>query len=238
MDSEDFVIYRFRIMKKLLLLTLAAVFPVIAAHGQLVIYGLSFNTTGPSVNYSFLQGGYLIVDAGSDAVTSIVTLTDPQTQLLYYTTDILSGTYTEMVAEGSNQEYGVIYSSTGSGGDADNIAFQILGKTSNKVDIGGGNNLSIARKLQGYLLASASESVSVGTNNISTITYGFAGSSKVDAKYQSDLTKDANNKRLDAAAAMENLTAVLVNRGVVPQPTASPGPSPSASPTASPTATP
>lgn len=229
-------------MKKLLILAMAAVFPVMVVRGQLVIYDLSFNTTGPSVNYSFLQGGYLVVDAGSDAVTSIVTLTDPQTQLLYYTTDILSGTYTEMVAEGSNQEYGVIYSSTGSGGDADNIAFQILGKTSDGVDIGAGNSLSIAKKLQGYLLASASESVSTDTNNITTISYGFAGSSKVDAKYQADLTKDANNRRLDAAAAIENLTAILVNRGVVPQPsaspTATPGASPIATPTASPTATP
>ena len=140
------------------------------------------------------------------------------------------------------------FSSSGSGGDADNLAFQILGKTSDQTDIGDGNSLSISRNLKGFLLASAAESTS-SSNGTITFSYGFAGSSKVTAKFQSDLTKDANNQRLDAATALENLTAVLVNQGVVPQPSASPSaspgtspgtspnPSPTASPSASPTAT-
>ena len=116
------------------------------------------------------------------------------------------------------------------------VAFQILGKTSDQVDIGDGNSLSIARKLQGYLIASAAESVSTDTNNVTTITYGFAGTSKVAAKYQSGLTKEANDKRLDSSTAINLLTEVLKNRGVVAQPTASP--SPSATATATATATP
>lgn len=219
-------------MKKFLLLVLAAVCPAIVTRAELLIYDLSFNTTGTSVNYSFLQGGYLVVDSGSKAVTSVVTLTDPQTDLLYYTTGILSGTYMELLSEGSNQEYAVINSTSGSGTNADNVALQVLGKTSNRVDVGAGTSLSIAHKLKGYLLASGAQSVSTDTNNITTITYGFAGTSKVTANYQSDLTKDANNGRLDAATALNHLTTVLENRGVVPQPTASP----TATPT--PTATP
>ncbi len=211
-------------MKKLLLLVLATFCTAIVAHAELLIYDLSFNTTGTSVNYAFLQGGYLVVDAGSKAVTSVVTLVDPQTDLLYYTTGVLSGTYMELLSEGSNQEYAVINSTSGSGANADNVALQILGKTSSRVDVGAGNSLSIAHKLKGYLLASGAQSVSTDTNNITTITYGFAGTSKVTANYQSDLTKDANNGRLDAATALNHLTTILENRGVTPQPTASPTP--------------
>ena len=223
-------------MKKLLFLTLAAIFPVLAARAQVVVYDLSFNTTGPSVNYSFLEGGYLVVDSGSKSVTSLVIQTDPVTDLLYYTTGVLAGTYMELRSEGSNQEYAVINSTSGatgnSTGNATSAAFQVIGKTSGHLNIGAGNNLSIARKLQGFLLASASESVSTDTNNITTVTYGFAGSSKVAANYQSGLTREANDLRLDSSNTINMLTEVLKNRGVVPQPT----PSPTASP--SPTATP
>lgn len=223
-------------MKKFLLLALAAVFPACVARAELLIYDLSFNTSGPSVNYSFLQGGYLVVDAGSKAVTSIVTQTDPVTDNLYYTTGVLSGTYMKLASEGSNQEYAVINSTSGSSGN-ETVAFQILGKTSNDVPVGSGNSLSIARKLQGYLFASAPESTSTDTNNITTITYGFAGTSKVAAKFQSGLTKEANDKRLNSSTAMNLLTEVLKNRGVGPQPTASPSPSASPSPTATPQST-
>ncbi|MFZ4776156.1 MAG: hypothetical protein ACOYM3_12365 [Terrimicrobiaceae bacterium] len=223
-------------MKKLLILALTLAFPFCACRAELLIYDLSFGNTGPSVNYSFLEGGYLIVDVASNAVTSIVTLTDPQTNLLYYMTGILSGTYMELISDGSSQEYGVIFSTSGAGGDADNIAFQVIGKTSDQTDIGDGNSLSISRNLRGFLLASAAESSS-SSNGTITFSYGFAGSSRVTARFQSDLTKDANNRRLDAATELENLTAILVNQGVVPQPSASPSASPTASPSASPSAT-
>jgi len=209
-------------MKKLLLLALAAVCLVFVARAEVLIYDLSFNTAGPSVNYSFLEGGYLVVDSNSKAVTSIVTQTDPQTGLLYYTTGLLSGTYMELADEGSNQEYAVVNSASGSGGTGDTISFQVLGKTGGGTVGTGTNSLGIARKLKGYLNASAPGSVSTDTNNITTITYGFAGSSKVGANYQSDLTKDANNQKLSAATTLTNLAAILQNRGALPQPTASP----------------
>ena len=211
-------------MKKLLLPAVAVVCVVLVARAEVLIYDLSFNTAGPSVNYSFLEGGYLVVDSNSKAVTSIVTQTDPQTGLLFYTTGLLSGTYMELVSEGSNQEYAVVNSAGGTGGTTGTASFQVLGKTSGGVDIGAGNSLSIARKLKGYLNASAPESVSTDTNNITTITYGFAGSSKVGANYQSGLTKDANNRRLDTTSTLDNLAAILQNRGVSPQPTATPSP--------------
>lgn len=209
-------------MRKILLAALVLMGCLLRADAQLLIYDLSFNTTGPSVNYSFLEGGYLVVDVSAQSVTSVVILTDPTTQLQYYTTGLLSGSYMEMIEEGSASEYAVIYSSSGSAG-GENIAFQILGKTSKNTGVGGGNSLSIAKKLRGYLLASAAESpatsgnstTSNATSSNSTFTYGFAGSSKVTASLQSGLTSNANNNRLDAAGALNNLTLILQNNGIV-----------------------
>lgn len=187
----------------------------LAARAEILVYDLSFNTTGPSVNYSFLQSGYLIVDEGSGAVTSLVVLTDPDTMLPYYTTGLLTGTYQEMQEEGSGKEFAVITSSSGTGGNADYIAFQVLGKTSKKVDIGGGNGLSIAKKLRGYLLASAAESAAVDSETSEvTFTYGFAGSSTVTANFQPGLTNDVNGSRLDATGAQAMLATLLENQGI------------------------
>ena len=221
-------------MKKLLLLAVAAVCVLLVARAEVLIYDLSFNTSGPSVNYSSLEGGYLVVDSSSKAVTSIVTQTDPQTGLLYYTTGVLSGTYMELADEGSNQTYAVVNSAGGSGLNAGTTSFQVVGKTGGGTVGSGTNSLGIARKLKGYLNESAPESVSTATNNITTITYGFAGSSKVVANYQSGLTKDANGSRLDAAATLDNLATILQNQGVIPQPTATPSPTATPLPTATP----
>jgi len=210
----------------------------LSARAEILIYDLSFNTTGPSVNYDFLQGGYLVVDSASNAVTSVVILNDPNTNIPYYNTGVLSGTYMEMLSEGSGSEFAVITSSSSAGADADSIAFQVLGQTSNNVSIGGGNRLSIARKLRGFLLASAAESTSLDDTSTSTVfSYGFAGSSKVTASFQGGLTNEVNTGRLAAADALELLTTELENRGIQPEASPSPSASPTASATASPSAT-
>ena len=211
-------------MKALLVTVAAALAGLLCARADLLIYDLSFNSTGKSVNYSFLEGGYLVVDEASKAVTSIVILTDPDTRLAYYTTGLLSGTYMELLEEGSHTEYAVIYSTSGSGGTADNVAFQILGKTSKKTDVGAGDSLSVAKKLSGYMLASAAQSTSVDSSLLVTFSYGFAGSSKVTSHLQSDLTSDFNNNRLSAASALTLLAEILKNRGIVPEPSPSPSP--------------
>lgn len=208
-------------MRSSLLAAFTLLVCLLRADAEILIYDLSFNTSGPSVNYSFLEGGYLVVDVNAKTVSSIVILTDPTTELQYYTTGLLSGTYMEMLEEGSGSEYAVIYSTSGSGGSADNVAFQILGKTSKNTGIGGGNSLSIARKLRGYLLASAAESPADLTTGNSTFSYGFAGTSKVTANLQSGLTSDTNSQRLDASGALDNLAQVLENNGIVAESTLS-----------------
>jgi len=205
---------------------------VTGLQAQVVVYELSFSNTGQNVNYSFLKGGYLVVDENASSFSSVVVLNDPVTFQPYYTTGLLSGSYMTMLEEGSNNEVAVIYSMSGGSGDsADNIAFQVIGDTDNDTSVGGGASLPIAKKLKGFLLASAAESGTTSTTGNSTFTYGFAGSSKATAKFQSGLTKDANNNRMDAATTVTYLTEVLTERGIGPEPTPTPSPSPSPSPT-------
>jgi len=215
-------------MKTLTIAVLAAVTGLLSARAEIAVYDLSFDSTGKTVNYSFLEGGYLVVDEATGGVTSIVVLTDPTTRLSYYTTGLLDGTYITMIEEGTNAEYGAIYAMSNSGADADNIAFQIFGKTSKFTNVGGGTQLNIPRKFSGYMLASSAESSSVNaTTQIVTYTYGFAGASKVASRLQDDLTTKANNSRISAASELEILGEILVQRGINPE----------ASPTATATAT-
>ncbi len=207
---------------------------VTGLQAQVVVYELSFSNTGPNVNYSFLQGGYLVVDENASSFSSVVVLNDPVTFQPYYTTGLLSGSYLTMLEEGSNNEVAVIYSMSGGSDSADNIAFQVIGDTDNDTSVGGGASLPIAKKLKGFLLASAAESGTTSTTGNSTFTYGFAGSSKATAKFQSGLTKDANNNRMDAATTVTYLTEVLTNRGIGPEPTPTPSPSPEPSPSPTP----
>lgn len=222
-------------------IAIVCAFAVSAVRAQMVIYEVSFDDTGPGVNYSFIQGGYLVVDQNASSFSSVVVLNDPATWLPYYTTGLLAGSYMTMLEEGSGNEVAVIYSMSGGGNgttSGDSLAFQVIGDTSDNVKVGGGASLPIAKKLRGFLLASAPETGTVDASGNSTFTYGFAGSSKATAKFESGFTREANDNRLDSAGTLTALTELLKNRGIGPEPTPTPSPSPTASPSPSPTATP
>ena len=223
-------------MKRLAILACAILALTSTARAAVAVYDLSFDTTGPSVNFSFLRGGYLVVDCDTNAVSSVCVLVDPDTLLWYYTTGLISGTFLEVIQETGPQPgtppnpdvsntYNVVVSS-GNGTAADNTAMQLIGKTSGNVGVGGATKLKIAKKLRGYLMLSADDSVTVNDDMTITYTFGFAGNSKVTAGLQSEFTNFANDKLLDAAGTLDYLTLVLKNRGVNPEPTPTPTPTP------------
>ena len=243
MDASRRRVYASGMNTRLLQVALASLLTAFSTSGavraEILIYDLSFNRTGPAVNAPDLEGGYLLVDENSATVTSLIILNDPVTYLPYYTSGLLTANYMEMIEEGSNTEFAVIYSMSG-GSDADNLGFQILGKTS-RTEVGGGSSLKIARKLRGYMLTSSAESStttdsttssttdttgSSTTTETSSFSYGFASSSKVTAQLDSGLTKEVNNERLDAAGALKKLETELKNRGIGPEATPSPSPTP------------
>jgi len=210
------------------------------ARAELLIYDLSFSNLSTTVNYAFAQDGFLVVDPVAGTFSSVIVLVDPNTALLYSTTSLLSGTYTTMFSEGNGNEYAVLASSSAAGSGADNLAFQVVGELSSGVPISQRRVADVARTLRGVLFASAAESssgngtTSNGTTSNSTFTFGFAGQSRVRAELDRGLTRDANGSSLDSAGALAIATAVLENRGVLPQASPSPSPSPRATPGATP----
>lgn len=233
---------RYRILP-LIALALAVAFSG-RARAELLIYDLSFSNLSTTVNYAFAQDGFLVVDPVAGTFSSVIVLVDPNTALLYSTTSLLSGTYTTMLSEGNGNEYAVLASSSAAGSGADNLAFQVVGELSSGVPISRRRVADVARTLRGVLFASAAESssgnsttsnsttsnstTSNSTTSNATFTFGFAGQSRVRAELDRGLTRDANGSGLDSAGALAIATAVLENRGILPQ--ASPSPSPTPSP--------
>lgn len=206
-------------------------FAVVAARGQVVIYSLSFSPTGPSVNYNAIESGYVVVDTDSGSFSSVLILRDPANFKRYFTTSLLTGSYFDLLEEGSGDIYGVLTSggSSGSGASLETLSLQALGKASS-TSLGGGARLRVPRKLSGFLLANSQEAVTPNSGGGQTIEYGFAGSSRVRGKLDQASTRDANDARLTAAATVTAITETLQRRGIPPEATPTPTPTPSPTP--------
>jgi len=197
---------------------------------QLLIYDLSLEKTGRSVNYTFFDSGYLVVDLAASTFSSVIVLTDPNSFTFYQTAGLVTGSYSTML-DYSGTDNAVLF---GASSGTDNAALQVIGAIESNRNIGGDQRSNLARKLRGYFLASGAQvNASTGNGTISNGTttsfeYGFAGASEATATYDSNLTKQANNKGLDSAGALDLIGQILANRGV-------PGYTPSPSPTPTPT---
>lgn len=200
---------------------------VSSSQAQLLIYGLSLEKTGRSVNYTFFDKGYLVVDLAASTFSSVIVLTDPNTFNYYQAAGLVTGTYQTML-DYSGYDHAVMF---GASSSTDNAALQVIGAIESNRNIGGDQRTNLARKLKGYFLASGAQvNAGNGTTSNGTATsfeYGFAGSSEATATYDSNLTKQANNESLDSAGAIDLIGQILSNRGVpgyTPTPTPTPTP--------------
>jgi hypothetical protein len=217
-------------MKTRLLCTLFAALTLLvsAAQAQLLIYNLSLEKTGRSVNYTFFDSGYLVVDLAASTFSSVIVLTDPNTFTYYQTAGLVTGSYSTML-DYSGYDQAVLF---GASSGTDNAALQVIGANESNRNIGGDQRSNLARKLRGYFLASGPQvNASTGNGTATSFEYGYAGSSEATATYDSNLTKQANNQGLDSAGALDLIGQILANRGV-------PGYTPTPSPTPTPTPTP
>jgi len=202
-----------------------------SASAQLLIYGLSLDKTGRSVNYTFFDRGYLVVDLAASTFSSVIVLSDPNTFTQYQTAGLVTGSY-ETMLDYSGYNHAVLF---GASSGTDNAALQVIGKIESNKSIGGKKRSNLANKLQGYFLTSGAQvdsstsnsSNSTTSNGTTTFEYGYAGFSKATATYDSNLTTKANNEGLDSADALNLIGQILSNRGV-------PGFSPTPTPTPTP----
>jgi len=204
-----------------------------SVRSQVLIYDLFLDKTGGSVNYAFFDSGYLVVDLAASTFSSVIVLTDPNKFSYYQTAGLLSGSY-ETMLDYAGYDHAVMF---GASSGTDNAALQVVGDIQSNSNIGGEQRSKLAKKLQGYLMASGAQ-VDAVTNNSSNSTtsnatvtsfeYGYAGFSKATAFYNIRLTKHANNKGFGSAAALNLVGEILSNRGV-------PGYTPASTPTPTPT---
>jgi hypothetical protein len=213
--------------------TIIAVLILIAAtaQAQLLIYNLELDKIGRSVNYTFFDEGYLVVDLAASTFSSVIVLTDPNKFSYYQSAGLVTGNYSTILDYTGNDNAVMFGASSG----VDNAALQVIGAIESNRNIGGDQRSNLSRKLSGYFLASGAQ-VNASTGNSTTsngtaisFEYGYAGFSKATATYDSNLTKQANNQGLDSAGALDLIGQILSNRGVpgyTPTPTPSPTPTP------------
>jgi len=216
---------------KILTLILPLAASIAATQAQVIIYSLSFSTTGPSVNYEALDSGYVVIDSNGGSFSSIIILKNPDNNRRFYTTSLLAGSYYDLLEDGTGDIYGVMTSSGSSSGNStlESLMMQTIGPAS-QTSVGGGSSLQIPRRMRGFLLGNSEEATSVDTRGRPQVEFGFAGFSRVTARFDSTSTRDANNARLSASATITAITKTLERRGIRPEPTPSPSPTPTPTP--------
>ncbi len=198
------------------------------AGAELLVYSLRLEPTGTTVNYPGIPGGYLVVDENTGSFSSVMILRDPGTNLRYYTTNFLSGSYFQLLREGGGVS-SVLSSLAGSSGSGDDVAFQAVGNTDGGTNVGADASLRVAKKLRGFLMTNAEESFTTGTSGDPQLELGFAGSSRANVDFESGSTRNANNARMTSAAAITAISRTLERQGIRPEPTPTPSPTPAVS---------
>jgi hypothetical protein len=194
--------------------------------GELLIYEMSFSGKGPRVNYPNFLSGVAVIDSQAGNFSTILVLEDPLTGIPFYTSSLLSGSYFELLEDGGGDIYAVMEGDTGGDDLVESVAMQAIGETSRNVDVGPGTSLRVARRMKGFFLANSTETVVTDEDGNTDVETGFAGSSRVTARFDGSSTREANERRLDSAGAIIAISQNLERRGIRPEPTPSPSPSP------------
>ena len=197
---------------------------------ELLIYEMSFSSTGPRVNYPNFLSGVAVIDPHAGSFSTILVLEDPLTGIPFYTSSLLSGSYFELLEEGGGDIYAVMQGNTSGDDLVESLSMQAVGETSRNVDVGPGTSQRVARRMRGFFLANSTETVVTDEDGNTDVETGFAGSNRVTARFDGSSTREANERRLDVNGAITVISQNLEQRGIRPEPTPTPTPSPTPSP--------
>jgi len=198
-------------------------------HAEVIVYTLSFDDTGTSVNDPNIESAIIVLDDEALTFSTIAISPDPVTGRLSYTTGLIAGSYFELQDAGDGDIFAVLTGNGAGDANADIVSLQVVGKVSNNVDIGPGTSARIAKKMKGVFFYSEAEAFVTDDNDTTTLEPGFAASKKATARFDQATTRDANDLRLDAATTITAITETLERRGINSQTSPSPTASPSVS---------
>lgn len=184
------------------------------AEAQVVIYKAGFDRQGTSVNYPRPLFGYFVVDTQSGAFTSVALFLGTAGDLHYYASPFVTGSWFRVTGR-FGRTFDVL--AGGSSGTGENLALQLAGSTSGRVNIGGGESMRLAKRLKGEFFLSGADSTSTGEEDTpSVFTAGFFGFAEVTARLDQGLTRRFNSAELDSATALAELEAVFERQGIFP----------------------
>jgi hypothetical protein len=213
--------------RKLFPLLLAAMILGITspAFSQVVVYKVKFEKTGESLNYESYEGGFFVTNFNESIGNVILTITDGAFR--FY---VQVGEAGELFLIRDEGKRVAVFRASGTNANGVTVSYQAIGKVKRSVDIGGGYAAPIARKLEGFLLASADSRDAAAdeeSNDLFDETVGFAGSSEIAIRFDKDRTREYNENLFD----VNDATAALIQEleqdgfdeepedGIIPDPT-------------------
>lgn len=195
---------------RVLLLTIAALLIASPLRAQVVVYKLSFEQTGDSINYRPYQNGYYIAPLEGGSGSLILTLvTGGQRQYFTYTSfgDLF------VALKGENKR--MVLSATATN-DVSTTTFYAMGTADKEIEVESRNaksQVKVASKMVGYSVSADSEKdlpfSGAGTS------VGVAGVSVLTAKFDEQSTNDAIKNSLDVAGQVTAITTELEGNGYV-----------------------
>lgn len=195
---------------RVFLLAIAALLIASPLRAQVVVYKLSFEQTGDSINYRPYQNGYYIAPLEGGTGSLILTLvTGGQRQYFTYTSfgDLF------VALKGENKK--MVLSATATN-DVSTTTFYAIGTADKEIEVESRNATSqvkVAGKMVGYSVSADSEKdlpfSGAGTS------VGVAGVSVLTAKFDEQSTNDAIKNSLDVAGQVTAITTELEGNGYV-----------------------
>lgn len=193
-----------------LLLTTAALLIASPLRAQVVVYRLSFEQTGDSINYRPYQNGYYIAPIEGGTGSLILTLvTGAQRQYFTYTSfgDLF------VALKGDNKK--MVFSATATN-EVSTTTFYAIGDADEEIEVESRNATSqvkVAAKMIGYSVSADSEKDLPFAGSGTSV--GVAGVSILTAKFDERATTEAIKNSLDVAGQVTAITTLLESTGYV-----------------------
>lgn len=181
-----------------------------ALHAQVVVYRLSFEKTGDSINYRPYQNGYYIAPIQGGSGTMILTLVTGNTRQ-YFTYEGFGEMFVAL--KGENQR--MVISATATN-DVSTTVFYAMGKTEKELNVESRNaksKVKVAEKMVGYAVSADSEKDLPFSGSGTSV--GVAGVSILTARLDENMTHTAIRDNLDVAGQLDALVQILEGGGYV-----------------------
>lgn len=195
---------------RVFLLAIAVLLVAAPLRAQVVVYRLSFEQTGDSINYRPYQNGYYIAPLEGGSGSLILTLVIGG-QRQYFTYEAFGDLFVAL--KGDNKK--MVLSATATN-EVSTTTFYAIGNADKEIEVESRNATSqvkVAAKMVGYSVSADSEKDLPFAGSGTSV--GVAGVSVLTAKFDELATNEAIKNSLDVAGQVTAITTELEGNGYV-----------------------